>query len=67
MMASADEVFVLADSAKFGHASLAHLCDLGDVDCLVVDDAVEKIWRSRLLDAGVKLVLGETTGPEKIQ
>ena len=67
MMASADEVFVLADSAKFGHASLAHLCDLGDVDCLVVDDAVEKTWCSRLLDAGVELVLGKAGGTEKIE
>ena len=65
MMASADEVFILADSAKFGHASLAHLCDLGEVGYLVVDDAVDKLWRSRVVDAGVKLVLGQTSNTDQ--
>ena len=40
MMAAADEVIVVADSSKFGHASLALLCGLSDVDVLVVDRAV---------------------------
>jgi DeoR family fructose operon transcriptional repressor len=60
MMAAADEVIVLADSSKFGHSSLAHLCDLSAIDILVVDNEISEDWRSKILSAGVKLVV---TGP----
>jgi DeoR family fructose operon transcriptional repressor len=55
MMQSADEVIVLADSTKFGRSSLAHLCELGQIDILVVDDAIEPKWVRRITDAGVRL------------
>ena len=38
MMRAAAEVIVVADSSKFGRASLSHLCPLGAVHHLVVDD-----------------------------
>ena len=41
MMRAADEVIVVADSSKFGRQSLTHLCPLGDVDHLVVDDGID--------------------------
>ena len=40
MMKAADEVIVVADSTKFGHQSLAHLCALEQVDYLVVDSGI---------------------------
>jgi len=61
MMETADEVIVLADSSKFGHQALAHLCELGRVDRLVVDNEITEDWRSKIIAAGVKLALaGET-------
>ncbi len=57
MMAAADEVIVLVDSTKFDRSSLAHLCDLGGIDTLVVDDAVTPEWRQRLEAAGVTVVV----------
>ncbi|MGE3777463.1 MAG: DeoR/GlpR transcriptional regulator, partial [Pirellulaceae bacterium] len=57
MMNAADEVVVLADSTKFGRSSLAHICPLGDVDVLVVDDEISDEWRRRLEDAGVTIVV----------
>ncbi len=62
MMAAADEVIVVADSSKFGHASLAQLCGLSDVDVLVVDRAVTDEWRERLAAAGVRVIVA---GDEK--
>jgi DeoR family transcriptional regulator, fructose operon transcriptional repressor len=59
MMRAADEVIIVADSTKFGHTSLAHLCQLGDVDTLVVDGELTHEWQRRIADAGVKLVLAE--------
>jgi DeoR/GlpR family transcriptional regulator of sugar metabolism len=57
MMQSADEVIVLADSTKFGHQSLAHLCELGDVNKLVVDNGITPEWQERLIAAGVELIV----------
>jgi DeoR/GlpR family transcriptional regulator of sugar metabolism len=57
MMQAADEIIVVADSGKFGHSSLALLCGLSDVHTLVVDDGLSQMWRDRLQQAGVKLVI----------
>ena len=61
MMKAADEVIVVADSSKFGHTSLVHLCDLGGVDVLVVDNEISEDWRSKILAAGVQLVVAGPT------
>ena len=54
-MRAADEVIVVADSSKFGHQSLAHLCSLEDIDHLVVDDGVSEDWQTKVTAAGVHL------------
>lgn len=55
MMQAAEEVIVVADSTKLGHQSLAHLCPLGDVQHLVIDEGIADEWRGRVSDAGVRL------------
>ena len=57
MMQAADEVIVVADSSKFGRRSLTHLCSLGAVRHLVVDNGVSEDWRSKVLAAGVNLLV----------
>src|SRR5688572_28981536 len=59
MMRAADEVIIVADSTKFGHASLAHLCQLGDVDTLVTDIGLPTDWRERIEAAGVRLLIAD--------
>lgn len=61
MIQAADEVIVVADSTKFGHSSVAHLCDLGGVQTVVVDHKISEDWRSRLVAAGVKVVIAGPT------
>jgi DeoR/GlpR family transcriptional regulator of sugar metabolism len=61
MMKAADEVIVVADSSKFGHTSLAHLCELRSIDVLVVDNGISEDWRSKLLAAGIRLVVAGPT------
>lgn len=61
MMRAADEVIVVADSSKFGRQSLALLCELGDIDRLVVDHGVTEDWRSRLTAAGVDVLVAGPT------
>ena len=59
MMHSAEEVLVVADSTKFGHTSLAHLCNLEDIDVLVTDSEISADWQNRLTDAGVRVIVAD--------
>jgi DeoR/GlpR family transcriptional regulator of sugar metabolism len=61
MMNSADEVMLVADSTKFGHTSLALLCELSEIDHLVVDNEISEDWRSKVVAADVRLVIAGTT------
>jgi len=67
MMRAADEVIIVADSTKFGHASLAHLCELGDVETLVVDRELSSEWQRRMIDNEVTLVLADNETKPDIQ
>lgn len=66
MLEASEEVIVVADSSKFGHQSLAHLCPLSRIDYLVVDRDIDAEWRKKLEAAGVKLVLAEPLPPETL-
>lgn len=55
MLRVAEEVIVVADSTKFGHHSLAHLCELSAIHRLVVDNGISDAWRATIASQGVKL------------
>ncbi|WP_437225666.1 DeoR/GlpR family DNA-binding transcription regulator [Planctomicrobium sp. SH661] len=59
MMASADEVIVVADSSKLGHSELTRLCGLDSIHRLVVDSGISAEWRSRIRDFGIELIVVE--------
>src|SRR5262245_8044720 len=59
MIASAEQVIVVADSTKFGHTSLAHMRPLEEFDVLVTDSDLAAEWSERLQEAGGKLVIAE--------
>ncbi len=61
MMHAAEEVIVVADSTKFGHQSLAHLCPLNEVNHLVVDHEITADWRSKVIATGVALLVAGQT------
>jgi len=57
LMRAGDDVIVVADSTKFGRRSLAHLCELGDVQRIVVDSEITDDWRAQIERAGVELLI----------
>jgi DeoR family fructose operon transcriptional repressor len=61
MLNASDEVMVVADSTKFGHSSLSRLCELSEVDRLIVDNGMSKSWRKTISDAGTDLTIAEVT------
>jgi DeoR/GlpR family transcriptional regulator of sugar metabolism len=59
MIASAEQLIVVADSTKFGHTSLAQVGPLEEIDVLVTDSELLPEWKDRLEAAGVRLVVAE--------
>ncbi len=59
MASAADEVMIVADSSKFGHASLARICELNEVSTVITDQELSEEWQNRLQSAGVSLVLAD--------
>jgi DeoR/GlpR family transcriptional regulator of sugar metabolism len=59
MMAAADTAVIIADSSKFGHASLSRLCGLCEVQAVVSDANLDQKWQDRLRAAGPELLLSE--------
>lgn len=57
MVHSAEEVIVVADSTKFGHQSLAHICELNAIDRLVVDDGLDDSWKKQIQSLGIHVTL----------
>jgi DeoR/GlpR family transcriptional regulator of sugar metabolism len=48
MLDAAEEVILAADSGKFGHVELAHLCALDRIDRLYVDKEISESWAERV-------------------
>ena len=66
MMDSAEEVIVVTDSGKLGHAALARLCPLEEIDHLVVDGGISHEWRDRIESLGVCLTVVEPDPTEDL-
>ena len=65
MMKAADQVIVVADSSKFGRQSLAHLCELGAPDKLIVDYEIPEAWQLRMA-AELDLVIASDVTEQKV-
>jgi DeoR/GlpR family transcriptional regulator of sugar metabolism len=62
MMRCADEVVVLADHTKIGRQALAFLCQLSEVDTLIVDAGVSAEQRALLEAAEARLIVSDANG-----
>jgi DeoR/GlpR family transcriptional regulator of sugar metabolism len=59
MLQAAEEVWVVADSSKFGRSALAYLCELSKVTRIIVDSGLNDDWRNVIHSAGIELILAE--------
>lgn len=65
MLRCADEVVVVADHTKIGRQALAFLCQLGEVDTLIVDSALTPEHRAAMDEAGVRVLVAEAMNNEE--
>jgi DeoR/GlpR family transcriptional regulator of sugar metabolism len=61
MMRCADEVVVVADHTKIGRQALAHLCNLTDIDTLIVDNQLSPAQRDVLRQTDARLIIAGRT------
>ncbi|MBC8115571.1 MAG: DeoR/GlpR transcriptional regulator, partial [Candidatus Saccharimonas sp.] len=59
MLEAAKEVWVVADSSKFGRSALAHLCELSKVTRMIVDAGLSESWREIIRGVGIELTIAE--------
>ena len=59
MLEAAEEVWVVADSSKFGRSALAHLCELSKVTRMIVDAGLNDSWREIIRGLGIELTIAE--------
>ena len=59
MLEAAEEVWVVADSSKFGKSALAHLCELSKVTRMIVDAGLSDSWREIIRGVGIELTIAE--------
>ena len=57
MLRCADEVVVVTDHTKIGRPALAFLCELGEVDTLIVDAGLTAQQRQMLQQSDVRLIV----------
>ena len=60
MMRCADEVVVVADHTKVGRQALAFLCDLSEVDTVVIDRELPLQQREFFEQAGARLLVANS-------
>ena len=59
MLQAAEEVWVVADSSKFGRSALAFLCELSKVTRIFVDGGLSDHWQTVIRGAGIELTLAD--------
>jgi DeoR/GlpR family transcriptional regulator of sugar metabolism len=61
MMRCADEVVVVADQTKIGRQALAFLCELSEVDTIIVDQELPPAQQELFDRAGTRLIVANCT------
>jgi len=59
LIKTARQIFVVADSSKFGRTTFASVCPLSTVDTNVTDDGVHKSFVQPLRQAGIQVLIAE--------
>ena len=67
MIKAAKEVWLVADSSKFGRSALTFLCDLSSVTRMIVDSGLSETWRQVVKQAGVELTVIDVSSTEKFE
>jgi hypothetical protein len=62
MMAGASKVIFCLDHTKFGRQSVAHLCDVSDIDVVVTDEAAPEEIVQALREKQIEVLVAKSAG-----
>ncbi|WP_144602142.1 DeoR/GlpR family DNA-binding transcription regulator [Algoriphagus algorifonticola] len=57
MIRSVQKTIILADSRKFGRKGFGKICELEDIDVIITDSGIPEIYREKLEEKGIELVV----------
>ena len=57
MIRNSKEVIVVCDSSKFLRRSLAYICNITKIHCIITDEGIPAEDKKRLEDAGVRVII----------
>lgn len=57
MIRSVQKTIVLADSRKFGRKGFGKICELEDIDVIITDAGIPEIYREKLEEKGIEVVV----------
>jgi DeoR family transcriptional regulator of aga operon len=57
MIKISKEVIVICDSSKFFRRSLAYICGISKIHCVITDNGIPDEDKKRLEDAGIKVII----------
>ena len=57
MIQSVQKTIILADSRKFGRKGFGKICELEDIDVIITDSGIPEIYREKLEEKGIELVV----------
>ncbi|HAS58328.1 MAG TPA: transcriptional regulator [Algoriphagus sp.] len=57
MIQSVQKTIILADSRKFGRKGFGKICELEDIDVIITDSGMPEIYREKLEEKGIELVV----------
>jgi DeoR family transcriptional regulator of aga operon len=57
MIKISKEVIVVCDSSKFSRRSLAYICGIDKIQCVITDSGIPDEYIKRLEDAGIKVII----------
>lgn len=64
MRAIASKTIVLADSSKFGRASLVRICGVEEVDVIITDSSISHDMEQKIRKTGTRLLIAGSTEEE---
>lgn len=64
MRAIASKIIVLADSSKFGRASLVRICGVEEVDVIITDSSISHDMEQKIRKTGTRLLIAGSTEEE---
>ena len=57
MMSTSQQTVLLVDSSKFGKKGFSKICDIGEIDRIITDENIPKMYLENLQELGIEVTV----------